>query len=533
MKQQKRQLFWLSAAYVLTSIGVSVASAVQPFALKTIFDNYTSLSRMRDGLILYGITVVLILLFEYLSKLARVRTSLNITAGLRTQICDTIEYREQLDTSQDKLAEINVDLNRNIEDYIETYFLNRLDILLLAVSLIVYGYSILQLDVVMIFIILIPNLLAVALPYLYRPKVSAAREAAIASTERFNRKLLDFFAGIRVLKNMFAEKAWRRRVDRTSDDNLAAQKDAGYLDSFVEVLIALISYAGTLILLIYGVYGIARDSLTIGTLVASFYFAELITLPIIRLISAVNTLTSGKVLRQRLRTRYATPVPVTAASGPAPDLGAFRDLEVADFSFAYGDNLDIGFDAWRIGRGDKVLVTGANGSGKSTLMKVITGLEKDYGGHVRLNGHELSSLPADTLNKYYAILEQSNHIFHTDVPQNLSLYTDLDPADHGEVLSLVRYAEIPQTDPTSQSLSGGEKQRLGLARALMRDKDVLIIDEQLNQIQKDNREEILEKLLAAPELTLFYISHNTDAIHEKFNVVIELDGHRSSFTRRA
>lgn len=532
--QRQKSLTLPATFYVLTSIGTAAASALQPYALKLIFDNFKSFLLMRRGVILYALTVVLIVGLEYLSKRSYIVTELRVTDRLRTRIGDTIEYGERLDTGQEQLSAINVDLNTNIAAYIETYYMNRLDILLLAISLLVYGYSIIKLDVAMIFIILIPNLIAVGLPYLYQKKVEKARGEALLTTEIFNRQMLDFFGGIRVLKNLFAEKAWRKRVEASSKDNLEAQKDLGYLNSFVECLIGLISFTSTLLLLIYGVDGIAKGTLTIGTLVASFYFAELIVTPIIRLISAVNTLTSGKVLKRQLEDRYAkADATKDQSTNASPEVGAFQSLEAHNVDFAYGDTLQIGFDGWQIKRGDKVLVTGDNGAGKSTLMKLFTGFEKDYNGELLLNGHQLKSLPAETLNRYYTILEQNNYIFHTDVAHNLSLYADIDPAAHGEVLDMVGFNEIPQTDPTSQSLSGGEKQRLALARALLREKEILIIDEQLNQIQKDNREKILERLLGDKDLTLFYISHNADEIQNAFNVVLHLDGHDSTLIRRS
>ena len=87
----------------------------------------------------------------------------------------------------------------------------------------------------------------------------------------------------------------------------------------------------------------------------------------------------------------------------------------------------------------------------------------------------------------------------------------------------VRYDQISKTDKTSQTLSGGEKQRIALLRALIRDKEILVIDEGLNQVQKDLRDEILNYLLNDEDLTFIYVSHDIGDYIDKFDLVIDMN----------
>ena len=97
----------------------------------------------------------------------------------------------------------------------------------------------------------------------------------------------------------------------------------------------------------------------------------------------------------------------------------------------------------------------------------------------------------------------------------------------------MRYDEILKNDKTSQSLSGGERQRISFLRTIIRNKDVLIIDEAFNQVQKDIRIDIIKWLCKNRDLTLFYISHDNEEISEYFNVNIKFKDKKIYVNKRA
>ena len=169
------------------------------------------------------------------------------------------------------------------------------------------------------------------------------------------------------------------------------------------------------------------------------------------------------------------------------------------------------------------MIKGNNASGKSTLLRILTGNIKDYDGDLYLNGYRLKELGYDYLNHYFSIIGQNQYIFNMSLEDNIALYSSIDFNDFKEYFDLVRYDQISKTDKTSQTLSGGEKQRIALLRALIRDKEILVIDEGLNQVQKDLRDEILNYLLNDEDLTFIYVSHDIGDYIDKFDLVIDMN----------
>lgn len=523
-----------SFLFCLSSLIVSLASIAQPLLLKKIFDNYTDINIIKEAVLSYGITIMVIIIFEYLSKVLTVKISVDIKENIRKSIVNNIQKDGYTSVTKKKQSEINVDLNTNIDSFIEAYYLNKLNIVMLLISLMFYGVAISRLDNLMVLVIFIPNIIVLLIPKMFSNKVSEKRNNIIETNENYNMKVLDFYSGINILKNLFVAPAYRSRLENESTKSIKAEKDFGILHAFIECAIGFISFMGLFLLLAYGTHKVIIGDITIGILMASFQFSELITLPMMNLTIALNTLTSGKEVMKRLNLRYGYSLIITnsPSTKPEEEFTEFESINFNDFSFSYNTEPIMNIESGTLKKGDKILITGENGCGKSTLMKLMTKELEGYSGEILVNGMELKDLSSDKINCIFSFLGQKDYIFQTSVENNIKLYSDIDITYFPEILPLVGYDEIPKDDKTSQSLSGGEKQRVSFMRTIIRDKEVLIIDEALNQIQENTRNNILKWLSRNKNLTLFYISHDSKNLAEYFNVNIRFENKKVYIKRR-
>src|SRR5262245_7051562 len=160
-------------------------------------------------------------------------------------------------------------------------------------------------------------------------------------------------------------------------------------------------------------------------------------------------------------------------------------LEVAGLSVRYGKHLALADAAFSVGRGEIVVLLGANGAGKSSCLKALAGVVTPApGAHIRLDGEELAHLPAHAIvEKGLVLVPEDRGIFaELDVRENLALgaYTRRARAKEAASLATVlalfpRLAE--RQNQIVRSMSGGEQQMVGIARALMSDPRVLLLDE--------------------------------------------------------
>ena len=523
MAYKDKNIKIISVIYIVLSIMLAIAVSIQPYFLKNIIDNFRDLKITKAYIILYGVAILAIILFEYGIKISAIKLRVDMKNLMTSQIIDYIEEDKSIIKNHDYVADLNVDINTNIEDFINDYYINKLDIIILSINILVYSYAIVNLDFMLILLILIPNILTLLIPYFFRSKIEEFKNNSIKANKIFNSKVLDYILGINVIENMFATSAFKKVLGSSLSKNLRAEERLGKLESGLEILIGFISYLGLFVLIAYGSISIHFGKMTLGAFIAAIQFSDIIITPLISLITSINTLSSGKAAYKTIEKRFDGKIKKDNKLKKINDFEGFKDIDIKSLKFSYLDNLDITLEDIRINKADKVLVRGNSGSGKSTFLSIITGNLKNYQGEIYFNGHELKNLDFDYLNHYFSVIGQNQYIFNMGLEENIKLYSSIDFKSFREVFDLVHYDEISKTDPTSQSLSGGEKQRVALLRALVRDKEILVVDEGLNQVQKGLRNEILDFFLNEENLTFIYVSHDIDNYVDSFDLIIDMD----------
>lgn len=523
MDYKDKNIKIISAIYIFLSIILAIAASIQPYFLKNIIDNFRDLQITKSYILFYGLSILAIIFFEYGIKISVIKLRVSMKNLMVGQIIDYIEEDKSIIKSHDYIADVNVDINTNIEDFINDYYINKLDIIILSINILIYSYAIINLDFMFILFILIPNILTLSIPYFFRSKIEGFKNNNIIANKFFNSKILDYILGINVIENMLATSAFKKIVGNSLSKNLRAEEKLGKLESRTEILIGFISYLGLFLLIAYGSFSIYYGEMTLGAFIAAIQFSDIIITPLINLITSINTLSSGRAAYKAIEERFEKKPKDDINFEQVKEFEEFKCIEIDKLNFSYFDNLDISLKHIKINKADKVLVRGNSGSGKSTFLSIISGNIKDYQGEIYFNGYNLKKLDYDYLNHYFSIIGQNQYIFNMAIEDNIKLYSSIDFKDFSKVFDLVQYEEISKTDQTSQSLSGGEKQRIALLRALVRDKEILLIDEGLNQVQKDLRNDILNYFLNDEDLTFIYVSHDIDDYVDRFDLVIDMD----------
>lgn len=169
---------------------------------------------------------------------------------------------------------------------------------------------------------------------------------------------------------------------------------------------------------------------------------------------------------------------------------------------------DFEFGPVDLGVGTEVLsVLGPSGSGKTTLLSLIAGIVNPDAGTVSLNGRSLGSLPID--KRQTGLVFQDGALFpHMTAHENID-YAAADPGRVGELASLLELSDVLEKRPPA--LSGGEKQRVALARTLAADPEALLLDEPLSSLDAPIRRRLrgeLHTLLPSLEIPVVYVTHD-------------------------
>lgn len=205
----------------------------------------------------------------------------------------------------------------------------------------------------------------------------------------------------------------------------------------------------------------------------------------------------------------------------------FKNVAYSYDSYNIFENL-----SFNINKGDFVFVKGDSGVGKSTLFKILTKQINDYKGKVIVDNTNIKNLSVNDIRNNICFVSQNEIIFTDTILNNITLFKE---ATKKELEKVIRITGIDKflkeknislnflLEENGHNISGGERQRILLARALLQNKKILILDETTNGIDTLSEENIVRKVKEEYDVTLILISHRYDNL-KLFNKVFEIKG---------
>ena len=205
----------------------------------------------------------------------------------------------------------------------------------------------------------------------------------------------------------------------------------------------------------------------------------------------------------------------------------FKNVAYSYDSYNIFENL-----SFNINKGDFVFVKGDSGVGKSTLFKILTKQINDYKGKVIIDNTNIKNLCLNDIRNNICFVSQNEIIFTDTILNNITLFKEVAKKELEKVIRITGIDKFLKEknislnfllEENGHNISGGERQRILLARALLQNKKILILDETTNGIDTLSEENIVRKVKEEYDVTLILISHRYDNL-KLFNKVFEIKG---------
>lgn len=479
--------------------------------------------RGAKNVILMSIIVLITLLVTLIANSFINRCILNnISIELRKDILDKV-YSLEYEQYSKKSSSYYVSMIVNDVDLLETsYFANiiefisdsiQLIVMLFAISLIGWQYTI---------IICIFSVFTVVQPYVLKRKLAFAGDKQSSQLEKYTSNTNELINGFSVIKGVGKDSIFKSLFGNSSlnlenaKNNLLNIKATSALLSLISVNI--LRVGGQL----FFAYSSVNKIIVASTVAVLMGLINNISNPISQLLSYIEPINSTSEIRKKILNFLDED---TKNDNREKHIGDFEQLEVKNLSFAYSDsddkvlkNISLTFE-----KGKKYALLGESGCGKSTVLKVLMGYYDNYEGNISFNGKEIKNIDKDSIRKKISYISQNNFVIDDNLFNNLTLGNKEYKNDQLEQViydtGLQQVVGNYKESSNVKNLSGGEKQRIGVARALLKKSNIIFMDEGTSALDSVTASIIEKNILLDKDRTLVAVLHKFNETIKMYDVI--------------
>src|SRR5215212_823678 len=327
------------------------------------------------------------------------------------------------------------------------------------------------------------------------------------------------------------------RFSRENEGSFVADMATTRLDALFSPLVNLIELAGVVVVIAAGTWELSQGRLTIGGLLVFLLYLRQLYTPVRGVSELLNTIYEATAGAERVIEVFDQKPSVTEQEG-AFTLNLARghvEFDSVRFSYPGNEHEALSEVSFQIGPGEVLALVGPSGSGKSTIARLLLRFYDPRAGAVRLDGHDLRELTLRSLRESVAVLLQETLVFHGTVRENIA-YGKLEASEE-EIVAAAKAADahgfveaLPKGYDTvvgqkGKLLSEGQRQRLAIARAMIRDAPVLVLDEPTTGLDAGSSENVMVPLQRLMEgRTTIIISHNLLTVRHATKILVLEDG---------
>lgn len=500
--QNHKVLYFISLILI---VSYSVVDLLKSILMSYIFDDHLldSISNLVLIIIIFlGVYLIVSTLQQYVVEVLKNKIRYSLNKNLyQSYASRNIESFQKKDSSE-ILNEFNNEVNVVIDNYVSS----KLNVFSLTISLILGSLYIANLSVEILMFLLFCAFITIFINSIFKNRLKKNQMNYLDSMKQWLcsiKNLCRCFSDIKILN---LEKVF---CDGLDIENKNIEQSTLKNNGFIKILISInsfISQAMFFLTLLFGIALIHYNRLTVGQLLGIAQASNMVIMPIVNYANLRNMIQSSKPVLQNLLDNsicYEENEPIIFDE-------QIHDIKIKHLSYSYGARQILDLSNLVIDQGKKYLVIGKSGDGKSTFLDILTKQKKADG--IYVNDKDLKDVQFSTYADTFSYVNQDNDLLPFSFEQNITLGRKMSKYSLKDLVTIFNLESIfdkerDNLDFEHLNLSGGEKQRICLARAMYRNKKWLFLDEAFSAIDKTNSDRIHQFILSNPDLTVLSIEH--------------------------
>lgn len=500
--QNHKVLYFITLILI---VSYSVVDLLKSILMSYIFDDHLldSISNLIVIVFVFlGVYLIVSTLQQYVAEVLKNKIRYSLNKNLyQSYASRNIESFQKKDSSE-ILNEFNNEVNVVIDNYVSS----KLNVFSLTISLILGSLYIANLSVEILIFLLLCAFITIFINNIFKNRLKKNQMNYLDSMKQWLcsiKNLCRCFSDIKILN---LEKVF---CDGLDIENKNLEQSTLKNNGFMKILTSInsfISQAMFFLTLLFGIVLIHYNRLTVGQLLGIAQASNMVIMPIVNYANLRNMIQSSKPVLQKLLDNsmcYEENEPIIFDE-------QIHDIKIKHLRYSYGVRQILDLNNLVIDQGKKYLVIGKSGDGKSTFLDILTKQKKADGLYV--NDKDLKDVQFSTYADKFSYVNQNNDLLPFSFEQNITLGRKMSKYSLKDLVTIFNLESIfdkerDNLDFEHLNLSGGEKQRICLARAMYRNKKWLFLDEAFSAIDKTNSDRIHQFILSNPDLTVLSIEH--------------------------
>lgn len=500
--QNHKVLYFISLILI---VSYSVVDLLKSILMSYIFDDHllnSILSLIVIVLIFLGVYLIVSSLQQYVVEVLKNKIRYSLNQNLyQSYASRNIESFQKKDSSE-ILNEFNNEVNVVIDNYVSS----KLNVFSLTISLILGSLYIANLSVEILIFLLFCAFITIFINSIFKNRLKKNQMNYLDSMKQWLCSIKNLCRCFNDIKILNLEKVFCVNLDL---ENKNLEQSTLKNNGFIKILTSLnsfISQAMFFLTLLFGIVLIHYNRLTVGQLLGIAQASNMVIMPIVNYANLRNMIQSSKPVLQKLLDDSIC----SEENEPIVFDEQIHDIKIKHLSYSYGARLILDLNNLVIDQGKKYLVIGKSGDGKSTFLDILTKQKKADG--IYVNDKDLKDVQFSTYADKFSYVNQDNDLLPFSFEQNITLGRKMSKYSLKDLVTIFNLESIfdkerDNLDFEHLNLSGGEKQRICLARAMYRNKKWLFLDEAFSAIDKTNSDRIHQFILSNPDLTVLSIEH--------------------------
>lgn len=367
----------------------------------------------------------------------------------------------------------------------------------------------------------------------YGAGLTVREKQASSKNAAFVDQVKDLLNGFIVIKSFKAEKEALQIFEEQNAALEEVKRKRRETNDAAGIISGGSSLAALIVTVIIGTYFSFKGIITIGGVFASVQLLNNMLNPVKNIIP----LWSNRKAASALIDRLAEEIKPQKSRTPKETVTGFNDsVEFRNVSFAYDekDGKVLHDVSLKFEKGKSYVLVGGSGGGKSTVLNLITGRFTDYEGNIFIDGKELRTLGVDGLYDIVSIIQQNVFLFNATIKDNITMFKEFDDEIYEDAVKKAGLYELIalkgkeyRCGERGENLSGGEKQRVSIARCLIRNSPVLLMDEATASLDNLTAREVDEAVLGVENLTRIVVAHRLEKSSlTKYDQIVAVKGGR-------